>query len=156
MQQPDWAKILSHLHQHNGEIGTEPDESKDDGWSSPEKSREALNDILRDKIDLDNTSDESSTTAWEHLSDNRLITSEIGRHYVGLELTTDGFSVAHERELARKNSRINRSLAVFTLVLVVITGVDVYPTGRVIKGVAIAILLVAVLLAAFRTNTFDL
>ena len=153
MSQPDWAKILSYLHEHNGEIGTEPD---GDEWTSQEESEQAFNEMLRETIDLDDPSDGSITTAREHMEDKGLVTSRFARDYVGMELTTDGFNVAHERELARRNSRINRSLAAFTLVLVIITGVDVAPVGQLVKGVAIVSLLVAVLIAEYHFNTFDL
>jgi hypothetical protein len=158
MDQPDWAKLLSYLHQHNGEIRVEADqeEYEEEDKPSNEEHEELLYQTLQERIDFQDASIEHIIETHKHLQNTELVRFKQRSDYAGLELTTNGFNVAHERELAQRNSRINRSLAAFTLVLVLITGVDVAPISQFAKGAAIFVLLAVVFFVSIQADTFDL
>lgn len=153
MADPDWAVITQVLYRKSPEL---PD--TDIGQDHPF--------VTETELDVDGaantvgilvdwglvTEEEISRKGGEYNPDSGKITGE--EVTAGYKLTTEGFDVAHERELSERSSRINRSLAVFTLVLVLISGVDVLPLGWKVRSGAIALLLVAVLVQALRADIF--
>ncbi|MGB9955785.1 hypothetical protein ACOZ4B_05280 [Haloferax prahovense] len=152
MKEPDWAKILRYIHNHNGEIRStaEPDEQGD--APSNEEHEEALYQDLRRKVDISNTATEEIVDTHKHLQNTGLVKFEQRSEYAALRLTTDGFEVAHERELSRRDNRINQSLVFFTFVLVLAQIIGVIPAEEWVKILSAFIILVGMLVVLFWSD----
>jgi hypothetical protein len=142
MKQPDWTVVIRYMYEN-----TPPFPSSD---------------ITEDHPFVTNThlSVEQAQAVVEELEDWGLVSEVVKDHQIansgsesgdtvepihGYKLTSDGFDVAHERELSTRNADINVSLTVFTLILVVITGIDVLPFSPIIKSFLIGMTLIALL-----------
>lgn len=111
--EPDWTKVLHTLHQAQvGELST-----KDD-----------LRQFLMEETDLGEV---KVKEALEYLNAVGLVKKiEIAGHdETRAPLTPEGFNVAHERELAKRQDRTNTTLVGFTLALVLASLVAVLPSA---------------------------
>lgn len=153
MDEPDWARILQYLHHHNGEIRrTAPIE---DDRPDQEEQRNALHEGLREEIDLENEEDEKIAETYQHLKNTGLVVFENNVDYAGLKLTSDGFDVAHDREMAQRNYGINRALVLFTVFLVLSGLVGPIPgTIRSVRGMLGVLILVGLLVVLYHPNLF--
>lgn len=156
MDEPDWAKILRYLHNHNGEIRSiaEFDEDGEDEPSN-EDHEQALYREIREKIELSGTSTEEIVDTHKHLQNTGLAKFKQRSDYAALKLTTDGFEVAHERELSNKGNRINQSLVFFTFVLVLAQIVGVVPLNDGAKALAGFVILVGMLVVVWKTSLLE-
>lgn len=73
----------------------------------------------------------------------------------GYKLTSDGFEVAHERELSERNNKINTSLVFFTFILVLAQIIGVVPLGTMGKTVTSLFLLAGMFWAVRRADIMD-
>lgn len=153
MDEPDWAKILRYLHNHNGEIRSIA-EFGGQGEEEPsnEEHEQALYRDLRDKVELSGTTTEDIVETHKHLQNTGLVKFQERSDYAALILSTDGFEVAHERELSRRDNRINQSLVFFTFVLVLAQIVGVIPAQDWVKVLAAFIILLGMLVVTFWTD----
>ncbi|EMA29885.1 MULTISPECIES: hypothetical protein [Haloarcula] len=157
MNEPDWAKILKCLHNNNGEIrrtALSDELSKEE--VTPEIQEEALYDGLRENVELLNKETQEIAEMREHLQNTGLVSYDNNKEYAALQLTTDGFEVAHERELSRRDNRINQSLVFFTFVLVLAQIVDVIPADDWVKVLSAFIILVGMLAVTIYTDILSI
>jgi hypothetical protein len=153
MDEPDWAKILRYLHNHNGEIRSivEFDEENEEEPSN-EEHEQALYQDLREKIDLSGTTTKDIVETHKHLQNTGLAKFEQRSEYAALKLTTDGFEVAHERELSKRDNRINQSLVFFTFILVLAQIIDVVPVSNKAKVLSALVILAGMAAAIYWTD----
>lgn len=129
MAEPDWAEVLHELHK--GQMAAP------DTWY--------VADYLMEGTEL---TDEDIEWAIKYLDNAGLIEGEASlndeKELVEVEaaLTPQGFKVAHERELAKRQDRTNTTLVGFTLALVLASLVAVLPTTWTFFGYAIPLRLV--------------
>jgi hypothetical protein len=156
MDEPDWAKILRYLHNHNGELRSNADSNAEsEEKPSNEDHERALYEDLRDQIALENTEIEHIIDTHKHLQNTDLAKFEQRSDYAALKLTPDGFDVAHERELSRRGNRINQSLVFFTFVLVLAQIVGVIPAKDWVKVLSAFIILAGMLVVTYWTNMLE-
>lgn len=154
MDEPDWAKILRYLHNRNGELRvTAPDLAPED--ADHEDHERELYDKLRRELSLKGDSDEEITDTHEHLQNTGLVNYQTRSDHAKILLTTDGFEVAHERELSRRGNRINHSLVFFTFVLVLAQIVGVIPLDDTTKTLWGFALLAGMGIVIWWTDMFE-
>jgi len=143
MDDPDWAKILQYLHNHNGEIReTAEDNEEDEDDRRHEEHEQALYDTLSEKVDISRTDEGAIVDTHKHLQNTGLVDFEQRADYAALKLTTEGFEVAHERELSKRDREINSSLVFFTFILVIVNILDVIPIDPwILFGLSLALLI---------------
>lgn len=122
MADPDWARILEYLHEHNGEFLCEAgeDEFEEEDKPSHAEHEAAFINELRGKVALQNPSEEAIVESHKHLQNTGLVQYVHNADTVGLKLLPDGFTVAHERELSNRQDKINSALVIFTLFLILV------------------------------------
>lgn len=144
MDEPDWAKIVRVLYYEAPDI---PDEeiSKRHPFVT--------------NTDLDPQTAEEAVVAlknWgmveevvkERKGDYDPETGKLDGEVVhGYRLESDGFDVAHERELSSRQNRINRSISIFTVTLVVVEVIAIIPAGELMKlGLSLIVLLLLLII----------
>lgn len=156
MDEPDWAKILRYLHNHNGEIRSIAEfDGQGEEEPSHEEHEQALYRDLRDKVELSDTDTEDIVETHKHLQNTGLAKFEQRSEYAALKLTTDGFEVAHERELSRRDNRINQSLVFFTSILVLAQIVGVIPANDAVKVLSAFVILAGILVVIYWTDILE-
>lgn len=156
MDEPDWAKILRYLHNNNGEIQSvaEFEEDSEEEPSNEDHEEELYRD-LTDKIDLENPEREGIVETHKHLQNTGLAEFEQRRDYAALKLTPDGFDVAHERELSKRDDRINQSLVFFTFILVLAQILGVVPVGDLSKVIISLVILGGMLTVIWKSDVLE-
>lgn len=82
---------------------------------------------LEEDIGLDKSDDEDVEALVENLDRLGLVNWEVGKSAAEITLEPDGFDVAHERELAKRQDRMNTNLVGLTAALVLSSLVTVLP-----------------------------
>jgi hypothetical protein len=149
MEIPDWAIVLGVLYQQDSDKCI-----SDIGQKHP---------FVQDtELDIDDAS-----SAVDKLSDWNLVEMTVveqGDYSPGVgfknrtyayQLTEKGFNVAHDRELANRDNRINVVLVIFTLYLVVVNIIDSAPLGELTSLLLFAAILALLILIVRQTNAID-
>jgi hypothetical protein len=157
MDEPDWAKILGYLHNHNGEIRRSAEEGSE-GENEPSHGdhEQVLYEALRENVDIAGTDREDIVNTHKHLQNTGLVKVEKQANHAALKLTSKGFEVAHERELSKRDRVINRSLVFFTFILVVANIFDVAPIASEVQLLLSIVLLLAMLYAITRGRLIEI
>lgn len=117
--EPDWAKLLAHLYSNTGGLEVQR-ERIDEDWSRDTKEIHQL-ELLEEKLgevaelDADQSEVKEILNKLERWNLVKVMSSDT-EAVVSLEDL--GFDVAHEREIAKRQDRTNRVLAVLTAGLV--------------------------------------
>ncbi|MFC7165753.1 hypothetical protein [Halospeciosus flavus] len=141
MEEPDWAKVVRVLYH---EAPNSPEEEIDDDHpfvtetdlcvETAERAAEALVDWdLASFVGIEQGEYKGPGDGFEQ-----------GK--MGYKLTSQGFEVAHQRELARRDHGINKSLVFLTFVLAVAQVVGVVPLSDLMTALSGLILLVVMLI----------
>jgi len=166
MDVPDWAVVLSHLYNNEGEFLVElevdsVDRGKPEYVTPPE---ELLHSSMSEELGLQDP--DTVKSAINLLSKSGLIEKPFGatqspsKQY-GIEMTKDGFEVAHDREieqqqqemeaqLSKRQNRLMKQTTILTGLLVVTGGLNalvaMFPDGlTLISTLAVGLLLAFVL-----------
>lgn len=82
-------------------------------------------------------------------------TGDIETTEFGYKLTKDGFDVAHERELSRRDNSISQSLVFLTFILVLAEIVGVVPADDWVKVITGFIILIGMLFIVYWTDMLE-
>ena len=148
MDNPDWAKVLQILYE-----------------GAPEMYDIA---ITEDHIFVQETGLKKDTVenAVEKLEEWSLIKKEqrsilrdpeeesVLIPDFGYQLSEEGFKVAYDREISRRDAHINQALVIFTFVLAVAELIGIYPNNNV-KAVGSFLLLLSLCYGILRTDLID-
>lgn len=115
MNDPDWAKLLIHVYQNEGQLFLIGPYNEDEG------SFQSFYEEIREDIDFsEEISEESDLTVTLHqMHEFGLIDYELQEHGCRIELKEKGFDVAHDREMNRNQQRTNLGVGVLTAFLAV-------------------------------------
>lgn len=146
MSQPKWATAIQVLYRESPRIISE-EIDKDhpfvtEGGLTQVEASKAFDSLDDWGLIEENPKDQAKTV------DGEVVTIEKG--YL---LTKDGFEVAHERELSRKDHRINHTLVFFTFFLVLAQLLGVLPFNNSTK-IAIGFTMAFCMAAAYAITEF--
>lgn len=134
--EPDWATVLQIMHRSEP-----PEELRDQMSTSPVHTVGLIADIAN--MDYSRVHQASARLQdWGLVNLQEYEVTEGESTMKAVEFTDDGFAVAHERQLSKQQNQINHSLALFTLVLVILNGVDILTIEENLQGVVVSILLI--------------
>jgi hypothetical protein len=157
MDKPDWAKILRYLYESDGVLTIQDEMDIPDRMESKRERQkmEKLQHKLIDECGLSADSTDSVDETLTHMCEINLIERTKKPIYGRIKLTSKGFDVVHERELADQNNRINFSLVFLTFILVLAQIVSVVPLDDWVKVLSGFILLVGMLIIVLRTDLLE-
>lgn len=148
MNEPNWAEILQVMYLENPP--PHPIETASDtgdftiAWLAENTSLKGKEvDKATDKLDNWGliTKSEMNMEGWQ--------SGDI------VEMLKDGFEVAHERELSKRNNRINYALVFLTFILVLAQIIGVLPLDDWVKVSSGVVILVGMLFVVWRTDLLE-
>lgn len=114
---PDWAKVLAKLYWNEGRYSATGDIealSPQEGQEKKNRNKEALKGKLQKELDLKKADSEAVEMMLNSMQQRDHVRWQIGKSAANITLEPDGFEVAHERELTKRQDRTNRILAILT------------------------------------------
>lgn len=127
---PDWAKVLAKPYRNEGRYSATGDIealSPQEGQEEKNRNKEALKAKLQKELDLKRADNEAVEMMLNSMQQRYHVRWQIGKSAAKVTFEPDGFEVAHERELTKRQDRTNTTLVGFTLVLVLATLIGTLP-----------------------------
>lgn len=154
---PDWEKVLQYLKAQNGRYRREATsaEVEDEDFTPPQVAERKLAEDLCTELSTENDREEMREVLGYLHNTLGLVELSKVNHTAILSLTSDGFEVAHERELSKRQDKTNSALVVFTFVLIVVNWVGNFadPSYRLMANLLIGFFLVFLI---FWTDILEL
>ncbi|MFC7202015.1 hypothetical protein ACFQJC_00680 [Haloferax namakaokahaiae] len=148
MEEPDWAEIVRVLYQQSPNLPTGEINRSHPFVVETDLNRLEANKSVETLEEWGLVEREEIKSRWDSPGTGGL---EGEREY-GYKLTSDGFDVAHERELSARDNQINNSLVFLTFILVLAQIIGVLPLADWAKVLSGFVVLIGMLGIILRTD----